>query len=282
MTISLAYLGPQGTNSETAALAFANWFTSQKQETVNLLDYPSIALALRSVARSEAALAVIPIENSIGGTVSITLDTLWELDNLKILWGLTLPITHGLFSFSRDFDSIKTVYSHPQALAQCQRWLETFLPQVKLIATNSTTEALQFLKGDSTAAAIASPRSARLYEIPLLSSPIEDNPDNCTRFWVVGLDERNYGNHLSLAFSLPQNIPGVLVQTLEIFARRGINLSKIESRPTKRSLGEYIFFIDLEGKVDDSIVQTALSELSERTEILKIFGNYDFLPISIS
>lgn len=280
MTISLAYLGPQGTNSETAAMAYANWLATKQGETVDLIDYPSIALALRAVAREEVNLTIVPVENSIGGTVSITLDTLWELDNLKILWGLILPITHGLFSFSGDLDSIQKVYSHPQALAQCQRWLETFLPQAKLTATNSTTEALHFLEGDITAGAIASPRAAQLYSIPLLSSPINDSPDNCTRFWVVGLNQLDRGNHLSLAFSLPQNIPGVLVQTLQIFAQRGINLSKIESRPTKRSLGEYIFFIDLEGNVDDATIQTALQELSEQTEILKIFGNYDFLPIA--
>lgn len=280
MKISLAYLGPTGTNSETAAIAYKKWLAANLQQETTLCPYPNIALALRSVAKGETDLAVVPIENSIGGSVTVVLDILWQ-SSLQIHQGLTLPIHHGLLSYSSCLKSIKTVYSHPQALAQCEKWLEKFLPNAQLVANSSTTEALSFLQNDLTAAAIASPRAAQLYNVPLLQEDIKDRPDNCTRFWILGSKAvaNPNGSHLSLAFSLPQNKPGVLVDALQIFAQREINLSKIESRPTKRSLGEYIFFIDLEGNSNNPAIKAALSDLSSHTEELKILGNYNLLPM---
>lgn len=286
MKISLAHLGPTGTNTETAALAYADWLATNKQQEVILCPYPSIAMTLQAVAKGDVDLAVVPIENSIEGSVTIVLDTLWRSPNLKVFQALTIPIAHGLLSFNSDLEQLKTVYSHPQALAQCQQWLEKFLPQVQLIPTKSTTEALKFLKDDPTAAAISAPRAAQLYNIPLLREDIKDRPDNCTRFWIIGTADSNHShdrqsNYLSLAFSLPQNIPGALVKALQIFAGREINLSKIESRPTKRSLGEYLFFIDVEGNSHDPTIKSALLDLVNHTEEVKIFGNYSLLPISV-
>ena len=280
MKLSLAYLGPTGTNSEIAALAYADWIdTNQPSKTVTLCPYPSIALALRSVTRGETDRAIVPIENSIEGSVTVVLDTLWQ-SAIQVHQELTIPIFHGLLSYSQSLAQIKTVYSHPQALAQCQKWLENFLPQVQLIPTKSTTEGIKLLQEDLTAAAIASPKASKVYQVPLLNSDIKDSPDNCTRFWIVGSEISDRGSHLSLAFSLPQNAPGALVKALKIFARREINLSKIESRPTKRSLGEYIFFIDLEGNSHAPEIIEALAELSSCTEVLKIFGNYNILDIN--
>lgn len=279
MKHSLAYLGPTGTNSETAALAYADWLAINQQQESTLCPCPSIAITLQSVANGKIDYAVVPIENSIEGSVTVVLDTLWRLSNLKVHRELTLPIFHGLLTYSQSLEEIKTVYSHPQGLAQCQQWLEQNLPQVQLIPTKSTTEGLPLLKDDLTAAAVSSPRAAELYQIPLLKQDIKDRPDNCTRFWIINGSESNNGSHLALAFSLPKNAPGALVKALEIFARREINLSKIESRPTKRSLGEYVFFIDLEGNSQDPQINEALTELSQCTEVLKIFGNYNKLPI---
>jgi prephenate dehydratase len=281
MKLSLAYLGPTGTNSETAAIAYADWLAINKQLTATLCPYASIALTLQSVAKGKIDQAIVPVENSIEGSVTIVLDTLWQEENLQIEQELTIPISHGLLSFNPSLEQIKTVYSHPQALAQCQKWLEKFLPEVQLIATSSTTEALKFLKNDFCAAAISAPRAAELYQIPLLKPEIKDRPDNFTRFWIVSSSKSDHGSHLSLAFSLPQNAPGALVKALTIFARREINLSKIESRPTKRSLGEYIFFIDLEGNSQNPSIKAALTELSTCTEMLKIFGNYNLLPMKL-
>ena len=281
MKLSIAYLGPTGTNSETAALAYAKWLDTHKNQTAMLCPYPNIALTLKSVARSEVDCAVVPIENSIEGSVTVVLDTLWRENSLGVHQELTLPIFHGLLTYSKSLEEIKTVYSHPQGLAQCQQWLESNLPQVQLIPTKSTTEGLPLLKDDITAAAVSSPRAAELYNIPLLKQDIKDRPDNCTRFWIVSSHESRNGSHLSLGFSLSRNAPGALVTALEVFARRELNLSKIESRPSKRSLGEYIFFIDLEGNSHDPEIDDALKELSSCTEILKVFGNYNLLDVNL-
>ncbi|TVQ42041.1 MAG: prephenate dehydratase [Gloeocapsa sp. DLM2.Bin57] len=281
MTKTIAYLGPQGTYTETATIGYQTWLEQQTTEDYQLVPYANILKTLQAVVDREAKLAVVPVENSIQGSVAITLDLLWELEGLQIQQALILPISHTLVSHNPDLDKLKTVYSHPQALGQCQRWLDKHLPQVELIPTNSTTEALGHLRKETTAGAIASQRAARLYNIPILGMNINDYPDNCTRFWVVGLEkQQSRGSHISLAFSVPANIPGSLVNPLSSLASRKINMSRIESRPTKRTLGEYLFHIDLEGCLTDSNVQSALDELQENTGVLKIFGNYSVLSLN--
>lgn len=287
MNVSIAHLGPSGTYAEQAALAYVNWVHQQTGQEAILCPLPSIAQTLRAVAQGKVDLVVVPVENSIEGSVAITLDMLWQLDTLQIQQALVLPIAHSLMSRAQSLETIQTVYSHPQALAQCQGWLEQFLPGVQLVPTNSTTEALQQLEQDWTAAAIASPRASQLYNLPVLASAINDYSDNYTRFWVVSQDQSQISwhtlslspTHTSLAFSMRANIPGALVKPLQVFAQRGINLSRIESRPTKRSLGDYLFFIDCEGDANSSLVQSALAELTAYTEILKLFGSYSILSI---
>lgn len=271
MTVTIAYLGPVGTYSETAALAYANSLPPQPHQ---LTPYPSIALALRSVVQNQANLAVVPVENSTEGSVVMTLDALWQLPGLQIQQELVLPISHALLSRANELTEIKTVYSHPQALAQCQKWLENNLPTVPIIPTNSTTEAIQILDQKSNAAAIASPRAAKLYNVPILVQPINDYPDNCTRFWVMALNSSNQGDRMSLAFQVVDQ-PGALVKPLEVFAKRQLNLSRIESRPTKRSLGEYVFFIDIEINHDQQhLTAEALEELANHTDEIEVFGAY--------
>ncbi|MBE9051116.1 prephenate dehydratase [Nostocales cyanobacterium LEGE 11386] len=289
MTISIAHLGPPGTYAEQATVFYANWLAEKTGITAILYPYPSIAQSLQAVASGQTKLAVVPVENSIEGSVTMTMDTLWQLDSLQIQLALVMPIAHTLISCATSLDSIKTVYSHPQALAQCQGWLGKFLPTVQLIPSNSTTEALQRLEHDLTIAAISSSRAAQLYNLPILASNINDYPENCTRFWVVNQGEVEAvaqissasASHTSLAFSVPANLPGALLKPLQVFAQLGINLSRIESRPTKRSLGEYLFFVDLEADVNQAQMQSALAQLSMHTEIVKIFGSYHILPMSV-
>ncbi|AFZ27047.1 prephenate dehydratase [Cylindrospermum stagnale PCC 7417] len=288
MTLSIAHLGPPGTYAEQAAFFYVNWLKESQGVEAILFPYPTIAQSLQAVAQSQAQLAVVPVENSIEGSVSMTMDTLWQLDNLQIQLALVMPITHTLISCATSLDSIKTVYSHPQALAQCQGWLERFLPTVQLIPRNSTTEALQGLEQDLTTAAISSSRAAQLYNLPILASGINDYPENSTRFWVVSQNQAQAAHHFSstsnshtsLALSVPANVPGALLQILQVFAQLDINLSRIESRPTKRSLGEYLFFIDAEADLTALKMQSALPELKAGTEVLKIFGSYNVLPVS--
>ncbi|MBW4601440.1 MAG: prephenate dehydratase [Calothrix sp. FI2-JRJ7] len=295
MNLSIAHLGPSGNYSEQAALFYVNWLAKAQSQQAVLFPHPSIAQSLKAVAQESAMLAVVPAENSIEGSVTMTMDAMWQLDSLHIQLALVMPIVHVLISCASSLDSIKTVYSHPQALAQCQAWLERFLPDVQLIATNSTTETLEKLETEEGAATISSQRAAQLYNLPILAAGINDHPDNCTRFWVVSLGStQNFSQdlnqdlnqdlklitnkrHTSLAFSLRANIPGALVKALQIFAQLNINLSRVESRPTKRSLGEYLFFIDLEADIQDERLAAALKELSTYTEVLKIFGSYNVL-----
>lgn len=280
MVILVAYLGPPGTHTEAATIAYIQQLEAQTGQQVLLRPYPSIAKTLQALAQGLVDLAVVPVENSVEGGVSVTLDTLWQLDKLQIQHALVLPIFHALISCAESLTTIRTIYSHPQALAQCHKWLLQFLPEAQLVPTNATTEALQHLEQDKTAAAIASKRAALLYNLPILTCPINDYPDNYTRFWVLSLQPSIGGSHTSLAFSVPANVPGVIVKLLSCFASRGINLSRIESRPTKQSLGDYLFFIDLEADTRDVSLQSALKELAAYTKILKIFGSYSIVKQS--
>lgn len=279
ITNYLAYLGPTGTYTENAALSYLEYLGKETTEKFILSPYSSIIKTLHAVTNHQAKLAVVPVENSIHGSVVITLDTIWESDQLQIQKELILPINHALLSNSNSLENINKVYSHPQALAQCQRWLENYLPSANTIPMNSTTEALEIIKNEARSAAISSPRASDIYNIPILANNINDYPQNCTRFWVLGFNSSTQGDRLSLAFTLPQNIPGALEKALHIFSKRNINLSRIESRPTKRYLGEYLFYIDIEGCENQPTVKDALIDLKNHAEIVKVFGNYDILNI---
>ncbi len=278
MIVTIGHLGPSGTYAEMAAVQYANWLTLTTGQETRLAPFASIAKTLRAVAQGVVDVAVVPVENSIEGSVTVTLDTLWQLDKLQIQRELVLPIVHGLLSHAATIDTIRTVYSHPQALAQCQIWLEKNLPLAQLVSANSTTEALQRLANEPTVGAIASSRAAELYDLPILACPINDYPDNCTRFWALGLQPSPGGPRTSVAFTV-HDVPGALLKPLQVFADQGINLSKIESRPTKRSLGDYLFFVDLEGSTDNPHVQSTLAEVVHHTATLKVFGSYDISPL---
>ena len=286
--LHIGHLGPSGTYAEAAAINYTKFLVEMAEVEASLCSYASIAKTLHALEQKETDVAVVPVENSIEGSVTVTMDMLWQLDDLQINLALVMPICHTLVSGANSLDKIEKVYSHPQALAQCQKWLNTFLPKAQLVPTNSTTEALGRLNGELTAATISSKRAAQIYNLPILASSINDSPENCTRFWVVSRTDMSSihshscvnTTHTSLAFSLPANIPGALVKPLQVFSQLDINLSRIESRPTKRSLGEYLFFIDLEADATQSKIKLALSEFSKHTEVLKIFGSYSVLPIS--
>ncbi len=279
MRKTIAHLGPKGTYSELATLCYAQILKENNDLDSELTPISSISQTLLTVSQEKADIAVVPIENSIEGTVVITLDTLWELENLHIQQALTIPIVHNLLSRGRSLWGIKTVYSHPQALAQCQKWLAKNLPKARLIATNSTTEALHHLNQEPTAGAISSVRAAHLYDLPIMVENINDYAHNFTRFWVITREPHHHGHHVSLGLAFEQNMPGVLIQPLKIFADRSINLTKIESRPNKYCLGEYLFFVDLEGDSGQKTIQAALSKLKDFSKSLKVFGNYDIIKI---
>ena len=272
---SIAHLGPTGSYSELAAAHYARWLKTYRNEASTLKSCSTITKAIQAAATGETDTAVVPIENSIGGSVRDTLDMMWELDSLNIQNNLVIPIHHALLSQAADVDAITTVYSHPQALTQCQKWLTANLPNAVQVATSSTTEALPRLSSDATIAAISPLWAAKLYGVPSLAAPINDNPDNASRFWILGRRPTHHGSHTSLAFRLPDNSPGALLKPLQLFATQGINMSRIESRPTKLALGDYRFFIDIEASLDDPNTQAALQLLKNCTKSLKIFGSYE-------
>jgi prephenate dehydratase len=278
----IAYLGPKGTYTEWATIAYRDHHLKH-HGTVLLDPHRSIQGAFQALSRGDAQRAVVPVENSVEGSVGTTLDCLWTTPKVQIQQALVLPIHHSLISKAPSIQDVTRVYTHPQSLAQCQLWIEKNLPQAQLIPTSSNTESLESISQEAPIgyAAIASARAAQLYDLPILASSIHDYPDNQTRFLVLSLQpqEQPLATNTSLAFSLYANRPGVLNQVLDSFARRKINLAKIESRPTKTSLGAYLFFLELESSQSEPHVQEALEEVEKLTEYLKLFGSYTILPI---
>ncbi len=284
----VAFLGPAGTYTELAALlACPEHPHLHSQGSHPLVPYPTIRACLEAVAAGEQQWAVVPVENSVEGGVSMTLDALWQLEGLQIRQALILPIRHALLGRAKALAEVRQVYSHPQALAQCQVWLANHVPQATLIPTQSTTEELERVQTQPTAAMIASERAAALYDLPVLACPINDHPDNCTRFWVIGRTQGQAdwtfpgGSHTSLAFSLPENVPGALLKPLQVFAQKGLNMSRIESRPTKKSAGTYVFFVDLENAPDQPYLSPeVVAALEQIAETLKLFGSYPVHDLS--
>jgi prephenate dehydratase len=284
MSLSIAHLGPAGTYAEQASQLYAQCYQAQNQLACQLLPYPTIAQSIKAVADKQVDLAIAPVENSIEGSVSITLDLLWQTETLQVSHAIELSIEHMFVTKATQCFQVQRVYSHPQPLGQCQQWLNHNVPQAQLIPTSSTTDALKYIEDDPTAAAIASQPAAQLYNLPILVRNIQDYADNCTRFWIIThrefspiLFQHSPAKYTSIAFGLRQNLPGSLVKALQLFADCAINLSRIESRPSKRSLGDYVFFIDAEASLTDPSLQSALESLTQLTETQRVLGTYDLL-----
>ena len=265
--VTVAYLAPPATFTHQAA---------RERFGEGVIYHPSRSIAeiFDDVERGRAQFGVVPVENSIEGAVNMTLDRLLE-SSLTIGGELKLEIVQCLLSRALELREIKRVLSHPQALAQCRAWLTANLPDVPVEETNSTAGAAETAAGDATVAAIASALAGQLYGVPVLRERIQDNAQNTTRFLVVGRQPAGPSGRdkTSILFAMP-NQPGALYRILEPFARTGINLTKIESRPTKRERWDFVMFVDFEGHRETPIVAGALSEISERTRYLKILGSY--------
>jgi prephenate dehydratase len=208
------------------------------------------------------------------------MDALWEHPDLAIARALVLPIRHALLG-SGPLDGISEVLSHPQALAQCAQWLEQNLPTALQLPTSSTAEAARMVRGSRFRGAIASLEAAQEHGLDVIAYPINDVPGNCTRFLLLRRGERaSEGPLVSLAFSLLSNRPGALLEALGCFAGEGLNMSRIESRPSKRELGEYIFFVDLERGEEAAPLDRALERLRPLCEHLVLFGAYPLTTVS--
>ena len=271
--MSLAYLGPQGTFSESAALAVAN------QET--LYPYSTVDSALDAVRRERVSGAVVPIENSVEGSVSATLDALAEGDSLVISKEIVLPVRFALLVKQQlQLDEIRQVSTHPHAQAQCRGWLASHLPAANILPAASTAEAASSLqKGTSnTDAVIASARAAEIHNLKILVDDIGDNREATTRFVLVTkpgkLSEVTGSDKTSLVLYMRDNHPGALLEILTECAVRGVDLSRIESRPTKKSLGDYTFSVDIIGHINEARVGEALMGLHRVCADVRFLGSY--------
>lgn len=266
--LKVAFLGPYATFTHDAALRYFG-------QNAQYVPLRSISDIFDDVAKGRSDLGVVPVENSTEGVVSYTLDMFLKYD-LLISGEIILPITHCLISRLTRKEDIRKIYSHPQAFAQCRQWIEKNLPHCVLIEVNSTAEAAEMAKKDEDAAsAIAGESASKIYDLNIVERNIQDVNENSTRFLIIGkIKHKKTGNDkTSILFSIKDE-PGALYNMLSPFAKRNINLTKIESRPVKTKAWEYVFFIDLDGHIDEKNVFDAVEELRMKSVFLKIIGSY--------
>lgn len=266
----VGYLGPPGTFSEEAALEYA-----RAAVHVDFRDIPGV---VRAAERGEVDEALVPLENSTEGAVTVTADLLVHRSELKIRREVVVSIHHCLLA-ARDvsLEDVRVVYSHPQALAQCRGYLARHLPGAAPVASLSTVSAVHDMQAaGATAAAISSRRAAHVLGAHVRASEIEDIPGNRTRFVVLAREDHQPTGRdkTSICFDFSADGPGTLHGVLGELAARRINMIKIESRPAKSSLGRYIFLIDLEGHREDGVVAEALDGIRARASTFKILGSY--------
>lgn len=265
-----AFLGPAGTFSEEALLSLS-------LPDCEPVSCTSIAEVFEAVERGRADAGVVPIENSIEGSVPATLDALAFDTNLEIQREIVLDIHFSVVvAPGVSMADITSVVAHPQASGQCRRWLQRHLPGRPVTAANSNAEAVQIAVASPGVAALGPAIAAELYGGAVIESGVEDYADNQTRFVLVGrgLCERTGRDKTSLALFMKKDKPGALLMILSEFAYGEINLTKIQSRPTKRQLGDYMFFVDCEGHVEDPGVKTALDCLRLKLREVKVLGSY--------
>ncbi len=270
MTKKIAYLGPPGTFSEDAALKY-----DEKAQLLPFSNIPAVAAAVDTGLADEG---VVAIENSLEGSVTDTLDLLIHESKLLIRQELVLAIEHHLLvKPGTEAAEVKIIFSHPQALAQCRRFLERCFPQADMVAALSTTAAVEQMRSSSApAAAIGTHRAAQLYGAQMLAKNIQDHSPNLTRFVVLAAKDHppTGRDRTSLCFSFDEDRPGLLYGILKEFADSNINLAKIESRPSKESLGKYVFLVDLEGHREDPFIRDLLGKVQAKVSLFKVFGSY--------
>ena len=269
--LQIAFLGPEATFTQAATLKHFG-------HSVNTRSQASIADVFREVESASCQYGVVPVENSTEGSINQTLDLLIS-SSLKICGEVELRIHHNLLSQAENLGDIKQVYSHQQSLAQCRSWLDKNLANAERVAINSNAEAAMKAKENPQYAAIAGLLAAEHYELAVLEENIEDEPDNTTRFLIIGQNmAKPSGSDKSSILFANANVPGALQKSLACFANNNINMSRIESRPSRHGMWEYVFFVDVDGHVEDEMMQKVLEELKQHTLMIKVLGSY---PITV-
>lgn len=269
--LSVAFLGPSGTFSESAA-------TRHFGHAARLSPQDSIDEVFREAESGRADFAVAPVENSTEGAIGRTLDLLMA-SPLKVCGEVVLRIHQHLMSREASLDAVVRVYSHAQSLAQCHEWLNRALPGARRVSVGSNAQAAQLAAAEPGAAALAGEAAARRYGLAILAGNVEDEPNNTTRFLVLGRREAGPSGRdkTSLIMSTPNRV-GSLGELLAPFAEAGVSMTRLESRPARHTLWEYVFYVDVEGHRDDPPVARALAELSRRAPYLKVLGSY---PVAV-
>ncbi len=267
MPMQIAFLGPEGTFTQAAALK--HFGRSVRSVPLNGIDD-----VFREVESGAAHFGVVPIENSTEGVINHTLD-MFVTSPLRICGEVELRIHHHLLGRAKTLKKPKRVLSHPQSLAQCREWLEAKLPDVERVPVASNAEAARLAAKDSSVVAIAGGSAAEIYKLNVLASNIEDEPDNTTRFLVIGrLDPLPSGDDKTSLLVSGRNRAGSLMSLLAPLARHRINMTRIESRPARRGLWEYVFFVDIDGHMHDPKLRKAIAELEKEASFLKWLGSY--------
>jgi chorismate mutase/prephenate dehydratase len=265
-SMTVAYLGPEATFTHQAAIRrFGSSLHYSAQKT--------IADVFTDVSKNRADYGVVPVENSTEGVVTHTLDMFVDSD-LKIVAQIVLPVQHCLISRWKR-SQIKKLYSHPQSLGQCRGWVQTNLPRAEIIETSSNARSAEFASKEKESGAIAGVLAAEKYRVPIVEHDIQDNAANATRFLVLGrqCSPPTGNDRTSVMFSIMDRV-GALYRALAPFRRFRINMTKIESRPSKRKAWEYFFFVDCDGHMNDKKVAKAIALLSEQCSYVKVLGSY--------
>ena len=264
--LKVAFLGPEGTYTHAAAVKH---FGSQ----IETQPVDSIEEVFRVVEADAANFGVVPVENSSAGVINHTLD-LFMKSPLTISGEVALRIRHNLLSKLDSLEKVERVYAHQQSLSQCNHWLDKHLPNAERIAMGSNAQAVLQAK-EHNAASIGGSMAAELYDMPILAADIEDEPDNTTRFAVIGqhLSPPSGEDRTSLLVFV-HNKPGSLFDLLKPLASRGISMSNIESRPSRRGVWDYVFFIDIDGHRDDELVREAITDIEKASAMVTVLGSY--------
>jgi chorismate mutase/prephenate dehydratase len=265
--LTIAYLGPEGTFTQAAALKHFG-------HSVKTLALDGIDAVFREVEAGTAAYGVVPVENSSEGVITHTLD-MFQRSPLGICGEVELRIHHHLLAMNADCSKFTRVLAHQQALAQCRGWLDTNLPHAERVAVSSNAEAARLVRERANDAAIAGETAAELYGLATIARNIEDQPDNTTRFLVIGNQNvpPSGVDKTSILVSV-QNQPGALFDLLQPIAQNGISMTRIESRPSRQGIWQYVFYIDMEGHRSDASVAAALAELRKKAFIVRVLGSY--------
>jgi chorismate mutase/prephenate dehydratase len=266
--LTIAYLGPEGSFTQAAALKHFGG-------SAELHPVSTIANVFSAVETEYACYGVVPVENSTEGMVNHTLDR-FVSSPLKINGEVTLPIHHYLLSNASQLSDVKKVYAHPQALAQCRQWLGDQLSHAELFPLDSNSEAAKRVaQMDESCAAIAASTAAEIYGLKVLANNIEDEAGNTTRFLVIGRQHVGpSGVDKTALLVSTKNKPGALQNLLKPLADKGISMSRIESRPSRKGMWEYVFFIDIDGHCQDPTVARALNELESESSVFRVLGSY--------